>query len=279
MNIATYLKIKRNKLHEKIDEFEEGNNLEFHRFTPLRSPTVFLTGISENCAGRNSIDRYCLATGLRAKELGMTRNTVDFDQMSNINFQSTVSLPIKVPGRRELMEIEIAVFDEETRRDMPIKLDQGISFGSWCLEALLNCREGFILNGAVSFPAVNVPKCGAAFDFHPFPSAGVDEGETLIYSKNLNQLPSQRWVENALTEGIARITFTKIEDESERVIFGTTLANRIPPECRPGGGGPRSPTQICMFDVELYEWRSCQYKSIKEVRIKKGVYPLMVMDN
>ena len=96
MNIATYLKIKRNKLHEKIDEFEEGNNLEFHRFTPLRSPTVFLTGISENCAGRNSIDRYCLATGLKAKELGMTRNTVDFDPMSNINFQSRVSLPIKV---------------------------------------------------------------------------------------------------------------------------------------------------------------------------------------
>ena len=103
----------------------------------------------------------------------------------------------------------------------------------------------------------------------------LNEGETLIHSKNLNQLPSQRWVENALTEGIVRITFTKIEDGSERVIFGTTLANRIPPKCRPGGGGPRSPTQICMFDVELYEWRSCQYNSIREVRIKKGVYPLM----
>ena len=101
----------------------------------------------------------------------------------------------------------------------------------------------------------------------------LNEGETLIHSKNLNQLPSQRWVENALTEGIVRITFTKIEDGSERVIFGTTLANRIPPKCRPGGGGPRSPTQICLFDVELYEWRSCQYNSIMEVRIKKGVYP------
>ena len=173
------------------------------------------------------------------------------------------------------MEIEMAVFDEETRRDMPIKLDQGISFGRWCLEPLLNCRKGFILNGAVSFPAVNVPKCGAAFDFYPFPSDGMDEGETLIYSKNINQLPSQRWVENALTEGIVRITFTKIENGSERAIFGTTLTNRIPPECRPGGGGPRSPTQIGMFDVELYEWRSCQYNSIREVRIKKGIYPLM----
>ena len=270
MNIATYLKIKRNRLHEKIGEFEEGNDLEFHRFTPLRSPTVVLTGISENCAGRNSLDRYCLATGLKAKKLEMTRNTVNFDPMSNINFQSRVSLPIKVPGRRELMEIEIAVFDEETRRDMPIKLDQGICFGG---KTLLSCTDGFILNGAVIFPAVKVPKCGAAFDFHPFPSAGVDEGETLIYSKNLNQLPSQRWVENALTEGLVRITFTKIEDGSERVIFGTTRTNRIPPESRPGGGGPRSPTQICMFDVELYEWRSCQYDSIREVRIKKGVYP------
>ena len=103
----------------------------------------------------------------------------------------------------------------------------------------------------------------------------LNEGETLIYSKNLNQLPSQRWVENALTEGLVRITFSKIEDGSERVIFGTTLTNRIPPECRPGGGGPRSPTQIGMFDVELYEWRSCQYNSIREVRIKKGIYPLM----
>ena len=270
MNIATYLKIKKNRLHEKIGEFEEGNNLEFHRFTPLRSPTVVLTGLSENCAGRNSLDRYCLATGLKAKKLEMTRNTVDFDRMSNLNFQSRVSLPIKVPGRRELMEIEIAVFDEETRRDMPIKLDQGINFGG---ESLLSLRDGFILNGAVIFPVVKVPKCGAAFDFHPFPSSGVDEGETLIYSKNLNQLPSQRWVENALTEGLVRITFSKIEDGSERVIFGTTLTNRIPPESRPGGGGPRSPTQICMFDVELYEWRSCQYNSIREVRIKKGVYP------
>ena len=59
---------------------------------------------------------------------------------------------------------------------------------------MLSCREGFILNGAVIFPVVKVPKCGAAFDFHPFPSAKMDEGETLIYSQELNQLPSQRWV-------------------------------------------------------------------------------------
>ena len=67
MNTATYLKVMKNKLHEKIVEFEEGNNLEFHRFTPLKSPTIVLTGVSENCAGRNSIERYCLATGLKAR--------------------------------------------------------------------------------------------------------------------------------------------------------------------------------------------------------------------
>ena len=29
---------------------------------------------------------------------------------------------------------------------------------------------------------------------------------------------------------------------------------------------------IRMFDVELSEWRSCQYASIREVWIKKGIY-------
>ena len=65
MNIATYLKVKRNKLFEKIDEFENGSVIEFHRYTPLKSPTIVITGACDNVAGRNSIDRYCLATGLK----------------------------------------------------------------------------------------------------------------------------------------------------------------------------------------------------------------------
>ena len=95
-----------------------------------------------------------------------------------------------------------------------------------------------------------------------------------MYSKNISQIPSQKWIEKALTEGIVRITFTKTEDGSERVIFGTNVTNRIPPRKRPGNGSPKSPTQICMFDVEIFEWRSCQYSTIREVRIKKGVYPM-----
>ena len=81
-----------------------------------------------------------------------------------------------------------------------------------------------------------------------------------------------RKIETFLGEGIVRITFTKIKDRTERVIFGTSNINMIPPDKRPGDGGPRMLTHIRMFDVELSEWRSCQYASIREVRIKKGIY-------
>ena len=52
--------------------------------------------------------------------------------------------------------------------------------------------DGMKLNDTIMFPRVNLPKCGSAFDFHPFPSTGIDEGETLVFSKGINDLPSQR---------------------------------------------------------------------------------------
>ena len=124
MDIATYLKSKRNNLHARIHDFEHGdpNTREFHRYTPLKSPTVIITGASDNCAGRNSLDRFCLATGLKATKLDQGGGKVQLSPVDgNIEFQSLVSLQIKIPGRRELVEVEIVVFDTETALDYPLK--------------------------------------------------------------------------------------------------------------------------------------------------------------
>ena len=178
MDIATYLKSKRNKLHAKIHDFEHGdpNSIEFHRYTPLKSPTVIITGASDNCAGRNSLDRFCLATGLKATKLDqggggkVQLSPVD----GNIEFQSLVSLQIKIPGRRDLVEVEIAVFDTEKFRDLPIKFNQCINFGD-CMGNTIPLgmsASGFLKDGAIIFPRLKIPKCAAAFDFYPFPSNG-----------------------------------------------------------------------------------------------------------
>ena len=97
MNIATYLKIQKTKLHDKIDELETGDDFGFHRYAPLKSPTIVLTAACKSNAGRNSIERYCLATGLKAVQLEMEENCVDFSPVDGtVDFQSKVALPIKV---------------------------------------------------------------------------------------------------------------------------------------------------------------------------------------
>ena len=141
MNIATYLLEKNRKLHKKIDLNE--NVLESTRFTPLKSPTAVLTGAFENSAGRNSVERYCLATGFKADELGVFQGN-QRKLSSNLEIQgpqidvtakaqSRVSLPFKVPGRKELMKIEMQVFDDENGRDFPIRINQltVLSGGLW----------------------------------------------------------------------------------------------------------------------------------------------------
>ena len=170
MDIATYLKSKRNKLHARIHDFEHGDTdkIEFHRLMPLKSPTVILTGHSDNCAGRNSIDRFCLATGLKAT-YNQRGGKVFFSVMEpEVDFQSMVFLQIKIPGERELTEVEMAVFDDKINRDLPIKFNQGIHFG----DSIGLNTSGFLKDGAIIFPRLKIPKCGSAFDFYPFPSNG-----------------------------------------------------------------------------------------------------------
>ena len=170
MDIATYLKSKRNKLHARIHDFEHGDTdkIEFHRLMPLKSPTVILTGHSDNCAGRNSIDRFCLATGLKAT-YNQRGGKVFFSAIEpEVDFQSMVFLQIKIPGERELVEVEMAVFDDKINRDLPIKFNQGIHFG----DSIGLNTSGFLKDGAIIFPRLKIPKCGSAFDFYPFPSNG-----------------------------------------------------------------------------------------------------------
>ena len=170
MDIATYQKSKRNK----INDFEHGdpNKKEFHRYTPLKSPTVILTGSNDTCAGRNSIDRFCLATGLKATKLEGGGGKVYLSPVDGkVDFQSLISLQIKIPGKRELIEVEIAVFDNEKLRDLPIKFNQMIHFGDCnAFSNAFSNVSGFLRDGAIIFPRLKIPKCGAAFDFYPFPS-------------------------------------------------------------------------------------------------------------
>ena len=148
MNIATYLLEKNRKLHKKIDlhgypDYCENVTLEPSRFRSLKSPTVVLTGAFENSAGRNSVERYCLATGFKADELGVFQGN-QRKLSSNLEIQgpqvdvtakaqSRVSLPFKVPGRKELRKIEMQVFEDENGRDFPIKINQltVLSGGLW----------------------------------------------------------------------------------------------------------------------------------------------------
>ena len=95
---------------------------------------MVLTGACENSAGRNSVERYCLATGFKADELGVFQGN-QRKLSSNLEIQgpqvdvaakaqSRVSLPFKVPGRKELLKIEMQVFDDENGRDFLIKINQ-----------------------------------------------------------------------------------------------------------------------------------------------------------
>ena len=83
-------------------------------------------------------------------------------------------LLFKVPGRAKLSYIEVMVFDEESKRDMPIKLSQGTNLGPGTGFVFGYDGSGFINeDDTLIFPGVSVPKCGAAFDFYPFPSGGI----------------------------------------------------------------------------------------------------------
>lgn len=73
----------------------------------------------------------------------------------------------------------------------------------------------------------------------------------------------KEWLGGLLRDGIVTITFTK-RDESERVIRATLNEHMI---AETSGFGSRVNTNvISVTDVELGEWRSIRYDSIKEIR-------------
>ena len=91
----------------------------------------------------------------------------------------------------------------------------------------------------------------------------------------MNGIPTLRKLKTWLDEGIVRIKFIKVEDDSERVIYGTTEVNRIPKQKLPKGNKlEENMEQIRMFDMEIFDWRSCLYSKIQEIRIKKGFYEI-----
>ena len=107
-----------------------------------------------------------------------------------------------------------------------------------------------------------------------------DEGETLVYAKGMNGIPTLRKLKTWLDEGIVRIKFIKVEDDSERVIYGTTEVNRIPKQKLPKGNKlEENMEQIRMFDMEIFDWRSCLHSKIQEIRIKKGFYEIGTIHN
>merc|ERR1712032_798941 len=100
---------------------------EFHRMTPYKVPTVIAAaGSGMTCAGRNSLNRYLRATGFSGVEVETSKETaVMFSAFETepIMSNSIVKLPVKVPGREELVFLEVPILDETDRlRDFPIKL-------------------------------------------------------------------------------------------------------------------------------------------------------------
>ena len=87
----------------------------------------------------------------------------------------------------------------------------------------------------------------------------------------MNGIPIRRKLEEWLDKGIVMIK----EDDSERVIYGTTDINRIPKQKWPKDTGhEQNMQQIHFFDMEIFEWRNCIYSKIQEIRIKKGFYEI-----
>jgi len=279
----------RRKLHEKIELFErDKHTIEFHRMTPYKMPTVIAAaGSGMTCAGRNSLNRYLRATGFSGAEIETTKETdVMFSAIENkpLKSRSVMKLPVKVPGREELVFLEIPILDETDRlRDFPIKIS----------EYLLPFDDSRTL-----YPRVLVKKSGMAYDLFPFPAEGdcYDEGQTVIHSKEEGkELPSKDELEKELAWGIVCVVFIKLNGE-ERTLRGTTNKGFIPKqlhgksssakdedneganfaqlarsakECE---GKKLGEDQVVMFDVDIQSWRSCKYSNIIQLRMRLHPY-------
>lgn len=317
----------RSTLHRRIDAFELSDSTDigtsefsFHRSVPIKNPTVVLTGACDNVAGRNSINRYLAATGftaltkVRQEMPDMIRisptDTLSLEEMMiNGPLSNVVSLPVKIPGKAsELSYVDVTVLDGplDRHRNLPIKLNQrvcpegcgGVMIG----EGYISSKTSLRFNSTsttnqsesklqVLLPSVDVPKCGAAFDFFPYPSDHWDEGLTQIYGKT--NLPEMGDLVSFLDAGIVKITLVSVEEESDselvkdfdkfdtntvtKFLYCTTKESFVRPLDSSETGTSTSSTSLknfrsslslSVFDVEEQGWTNVDSKSIREVRVK-----------
>ena len=265
----------RRKLHEKIEVFERNKTiLEFHRMTPFKIPTLIAAaGSGMTCAGRNSLKRYLMATGFSGVEVETSRETqilYSSIEKKPILSRSIMQLPVKVPGRDQLVFLEVPVLDENDRqRDFPIKLRESI------LPSAVDC---------ILYPTVIVPKAAQVYDLFPFPAEGdcYDEKQTVSFSK-ANGDPLRDQLEKELGRGIVCVVTGEVTGE-ERTLRGTTNKGFIPMELhrKSNSATDDQVDTLVIFDIDIQSWRSFQYSSIIQLRVRLHPYdtfPGTVADN
>ena len=82
-----------------------------------------------------------------------------------------------------------------------------------------------------------------------------------------NQLAFRDWLRSMLRMGGVELTFTKT-DGSERVMNASLEESKIPVyESKTGRTKTPNDEVISVVDIDIGEWRSVRYDSIKQVRI------------
>jgi len=82
-----------------------------------------------------------------------------------------------------------------------------------------------------------------------------------------NQLAFRDWLKSMLRMGGVELTFTKT-DGSERVMNASLEESKIPVyESKTGRTKVPNDEVISLVDIDIGEWRSVRYDSIKQVRI------------
>ena len=251
----------RRKLHEKIEVYERNEKIvEFHRMTPFKIPTLIAAaGSGMTCAGRNSLNRYLMATGFSGVEVETSRESqilYSSIERKPILSRSIMQLPVKVPGRDQLVFLEVPVLDEDDRqRDFPIKLKESI------LPSAVDCTL---------YPTVIVPKAAQVYDLFPFPAAEdcYDEKQTVSFSKaNGDPLLPKDQLEQELARGIVCVVLTG----EERTLHGTTNKGFIPKELHRNSDSATDDT-LTLFDIDIQSWRLCKYSSIILMRVRLHPY-------
>ena len=77
----------------------------------------------------------------------------------------------------------------------------------------------------------------------------------------------QQWVRTMLRQGVLTVTFTK-KDGSERILECTLTEDLIPADAVPTGTGStkkKNPDAIAVYDLEIDEWRSFRWDSVKNI--------------